>query len=363
MSKLYYRLEKSGRDTFAEYLRRAFRYGGPWTNRDLEIISVEQPEGELVFEQFFEEPEKYPLITIGSLGGNSVPMGFNDQVENIFDFTTELGTRSLSLVDFSTSVPFAFKLPSDFTGSLGGFTADMVWKLGENVEDITIQLFQDYFSTGSVLLASGSIRNFDSLDLTTYLGGFYPYPLIQKGQEYWIELTPKSGSVYRVAVDTTYNGVYSSISYSGSVPSGSLISGSIYGGLRYSPVMRIGGAHEFSVIIRCSAKNSMEKAQNLADLTEIYVKMGQYGVLDRLSTNQAKLNLSRLLVNGVSFLTSRDIAVKGVSKGALENRKRGDNDIVFTIGVTVDVRTEWHLDFDEQTIKEINVGGDLESFI
>lgn len=362
MDKLFYRFEKSGRDTFAEYLRRAFRYGGPWTNRELEIVSVDSPESELVFEQFFEELEKYPLVTVGSLAGNAVPMGFNDQIDNTYDFTSPLGSRSLALVDFSTSTPFAFQLPSDFTGSLGGFMADMLWKSGENVEDITIKLVQNYFSTGSILIASGSIQSFDSTTTSPYYGGFYPYPLIQQGNSYWIELAPLSGSVYRIAVDTTCNGSYSSISYSGSVPSGSMVSGSIYGGLRYSPLMRMGGAHEYSVIIRCSAKNSMEKAQNLADLAEIYIKMGQHGVLSRLSTNQAKLDLSRLLVNGVSFLTSKGISIKTVAKGGIENRKRGDNDIVFTIGLTVDVRTEWNLDFEESTIKDINTQGDITEF-
>jgi len=362
MDKLFYRFEKHGKDTFVEYLRRCFRYGGSWTNRELEIVSVDKPEGELVFEQFFEEPEKYPLITVGSLGGTSVSLGFNDQVDNTFDFTSPLGTRSLALVNFSTSTPFAFKLPSNFTGSLGGFITDMVWKNGENVEDITIKLFQNYFTTGSVLLASGSIQSFDSLTTSTYFGGFYSYPLIQNGQDYWIELTPKSGSVYRIAIDTTYNGVYSSIAYSGSTPIGTLVTGSIYGGLRYSPLMRMGGAQEFSIIIRCSSKNSMEKAQNLADLSEIYIKMGQYGALSRSSTNEAKLNLSRLLVDNVPFLTSKGISIKKVAKGALENRKRGDNDIIFTIGLTVDIRTEWSLDFEEQTIKEINTHGAVTGF-
>ena len=353
MSNLYYRSEKYVRDTFVEYLRRCFKYGGSWRNRELEIVSVDKPEGELVFEQFFEEPEKYPLITVGSQGGTSVLMGFNSQVDNMYDFTSELGSRSLSLVDFSTTTPFAFKLPTDFTGSLGGFVADMMWKDGSNVDDITIKLFENYFTTGSVLIASGSIRNFDSLKLQTYFGSFYPYPAIQDKKEYWIELTPQSGSVYRIATDPTYNGVYSSVIYSGNIPSGSLTSGSIYGGLRYSPVLRMGGANEFSVIIRCSAKNSMEKAQNLVDLSEIYIKMGQHGIFNRQSTNVTKIDLSRLMVNGVSFLTSRGISVKNISKGAIENRKRGDNDIIFTIGLTVECRSEWNLDFNEQVVKEI----------
>jgi hypothetical protein len=160
--------------------------------------------------------------------------------------------------------------------------------------------------------------------------------------------------VYRIAVDPTYNGLYSAISYSGSVPLGIPVSGSLYGGMRLSPVFRLGGAHEYTLSIKCSMKNSIAIAANLADLAEIYVKLGQYGVIDRMSTANAKVDLSRFVENGVPFFTSKGIAIKEVRRGGLETRKRGDNDNVFSMSVSVDVRSEWNMDFNEEHILDID---------
>jgi len=51
-----------------------------------------------------------------------------------------------------------------------------------------------------------------------------------------------------------------------------------------------------------------------------------------------------------------------VSKTAVENRKRGDNDIIFTAGVVVELRSEWSMDYDEQHILDIDVEGALTAY-
>jgi hypothetical protein len=358
MSSLYYRFEQSARDTFVEFMRRAFRYGGPWMNRDLEIISVSGSVNDLVYETFFEEPEHYPVVTVSTGAGQHVSMGFNDQVENLYDVQYPMGTRSLALVDFSNAAPVAFRLPSTFTGSVGGVDVDLMWKSGYDVDDIDLAIYAGSSLTGSVvLLSSGSIQNLDVLTPTTFFGGLYPHVDINAGTSYWLVMTPQSGSVYRISVDTSPSWGYISPS-----PSGSIVSGSLYGDIRYAPVMRMGGAHEFTVSIRCSAKNSMEKAQNLADLTEVYVKLAQYALLNRTLDTVTKMDLSRFYINGVPYLTSKGFTVKSVSKGAMENRKRGDNDIVFTAGVNVEVRAEWSMDFDEQHILDIDLVGGVDSY-
>lgn len=358
MSSLYYRFEQTARDTFVEFMRRAFRYGGPWMNRDLEIISVSGSVSDLVYETFFEEPEHYPVVTVGSGAGQHVPMGFNDQVDNMYDFQYPMGTRSLSLVDFSSSTPIAFKLPSALTGSIGGVDVDLMWKTGYNVDDIDLAVYSGPSLTGSVvLLSSGSIANTDVTTPTSFFGGFYPYVDINAGTDYWLVMTPQSGSVYRISVDTSPVWGYVTPS-----PSGSIVSGSLYGGVRYAPALRMGGAHEFTISIRCSAKNSMEKAQNLADLTEIYIKLAQHAVLNRALSTPTKMDLSRFYVNGIPYLASKGFAIKSVSKTAMENRKRGDNDIIFTTGVNVEVRAEWSMDYDEQQILEIDVIGGVDSY-
>ena len=142
-----------------------------------------------------------------------------------------------------------------------------------------------------------------------------------------------------------------------------LTAGSIYGGIRFYPVKRMAGAQEFTVTIRCSAKNSIEKAQNLSDLIEIYTKLAQYGSFNRTNTNPTKITLSQLVKNSVAFLGNQGIFIKNVSKSGIENRRRGDNDIIFTISVNIDVRTEWSADFDEQFIKafEPTVTGEIPS--
>jgi len=359
MGNFYYRFEQATRAVFEEYLRRVFRYTGSWDNRDLEIVQIDDHNGEMVYETFFEDQEVYPVVTIGSTGGQNIRMGFNDQLQNIYDFDVALGIRSLQLVDFSAMAPIAFQFPTIFTGSISGVTCDMRHKPCYPTDDITVKLWQNYFNpTGSVLLASGSIRNFDKSGMGTFFAQIWPKTDLIAGNDYWFEFTPQSGSIYQIAVDPTYNGLYSSVSYSGGVPQGNMISGSLYGGMRLSPVFRLGGAHEFNLVIKCSAKNSIEKAGNLADLAEVYVKLGQYGVIDRSSTTNAKVNLSRFMVNGVPFFTSKGITIKNVTKGGIENRRRGDNDIIFSVGVTVEVRTEWNMDFDENHILDIEAMAD-----
>ena len=353
MSNLYFRFEQYARDTFVEYLRRAFRYGGPWENRELEVVSVSGSVGDLVYEAFFEEAEHYPVVTVSTGQGQNVPMAFNNQIEDLYDVRYPMGTRSLELLEFSTSAPVAFRLPQAFSGSISGLDLDLMWSDGQNVDDIGIEIYSAYGTANEVLRASGSIQSTDVQTPTAFFAGVYPAVPINAGEEYWAVLTPQSGSIYKIAVDPTANDVYWP-----SAPVGTVLSGSIHGGLRVAPQMRMGGAHECTVVVRCSAKNSMERAQNLADLTELYTRLGQHAVLNRLSANPTRMDLSRLYVGGVPYLTSRGLTVKSVSKTALENRRRGDNDTVFTAGVAIDVRTEWSLDFDEQNILDIDVLGD-----
>ena len=355
MSNLYYRFEGFSRNVFEEYLRRVYSYTGPWDNRDLEIVQIDESAETFVFQTFFEEQEVYPVITISTTGGSNVRMGFNDQVQNVYDYDIPLGVRSLQLVPFSTDSPVAVQLPTNFTGSISGFTCDMIHTPGYPVDDITVNLWQNYFSTtGSILLASGSIRNFDFPGMKTFFAQVWPYTVLQPGNDYWVEFMPQSGSIYRLAVDPSCNGFYSSIAYSGGVPTGNLVSGSLYGGMRLSPVFRLGGAHEFNLQIKCSMKNSIEKAQNLADLAELYIKLGQHGNIDRGLLTNAKFNFSRFQENGVAFFTSQGISIKNVTKGGIENRRRGDNDIIFSVGVTVELRTEWNIDVDEDHILDID---------
>lgn len=352
MSNLFYRFEKAGRDIFEQYLRRVYHYAGPWDNRDLEIVQVDDNSGEMVWETFFEDQEIYPVVTISTTGGTHVRMGFNDVVQNIFDFDAPLGIRSLQMATFSTDQPVAFKLPT-FTGSISGFTVDMLHVNPYPTDDIAVKLFQNYFTTGSVLLASGSIRNFDGPTIKTFFAQIWPHTVLHPGNDYWAEFTPASGSIYRISLDPTYNGVYSLITYSGSVPIGNPVSGSLYGGMRLSPIFRLGGAHEYNLSIKCSMKNSMNIAQDLADLAQLYVKLGQHGVIDRESPVAGKVDISRFQADGVPFFTSKELQIKNVSKGGMETRKRGDNDIIFTFNVTVEVRSEWNFDVDEDHILDI----------
>lgn len=340
-----------------EFLRRVYRYGGPWANTDLEIVSLSGSVTDTVYEAFFEEAEHYPVVTVSTGAGQNVPMSLNNQIENLYDVVYPMGERSLGLVEFSTDAPVAFRLPSTVTGSVSGFEVDLIWKRGYNVDDIGIEVYSGYTSTGSVLLSSGSIQNTDTEVLKTFFAGVYPHVYLNRGTEYWVVFTPQSGSVYKIAVDTT-----STYGYITPAPLGDLVSGSLAGGVRYSPVMRMGGAHEVLLNIKCSAKNSMKKAQDLADLAEIYTRLAQHGDINRASTNITRTDLARLYVDGAKYLTDRGFSVKSVNKLGMTDRKRGDNDIVFTTGVTVELRSEWFVDYDEQHILDIDVSGDITSY-
>ena len=358
MSQIHWTYEGNARKIFVDYIRRFLKYAGPWVNKDIAIIDLGQDETGAVFQTFEEEAEKYPIVTVSSANGRYMPMGLNDQIDNFYDVALPLGNRSLQWANFSTNTPIAFQLPTNVTGSFSSLALNMVWnESGGITDDINVNVYSNYFSpTSSVLISSGTIPSFDALHISQYICQLNPHFTLSPGSNYWVEMTPSQGSTYKIAVDPgVINLGYAFISYQNSVPSGSILNGSISGGLRYSPVFRLGGAQEFTINVKVSAKNSINKAQNIVDLLEIAIKLAQYGNLSRKSLNATKIDLSQLIPNGVSYFTSQGISVKGISKSQIDNRRRGDNDNIFTITLGVDIRTEFFYDADELLIKDIFV--------
>jgi hypothetical protein len=74
---------------------------------------------------------------------------------------------------------------------------------------------------------------------------------------------------------------------------------------------------------------------------------------DRDSTNSLKY--TDILENKVSTLMNKGIHIKDIRIGAVENRKRGENDNIFTVPITVNVFSEWFQDYSVDLLKDINV--------
>lgn len=345
---MYYRVNKYLIDTVVRYLRRVFRYNNQWTNTGLEIVNLADGKEELVFEKFFEENEKYPILTVSPQGGAFTKLAFNDQVLTTGESSYNLGNRSHTAVRVSDTEILKVKIPDDALNStIKGVCAYAAWT-GERVggDNISVSLYKNYL-TSPELIASGSLPGFLEQTYSDVYTDIYPSTALTE-EDYWLVFQTSSGSVYSFGIDEDKtSSVY--VYGTGSVQA----SGSIDGQLYLPAFMRIGTMYDGAIMIRCQSKNDSGKAYTLSELTSIYIQLAKHAKLSRETTAQDGLLLNHLNSDVVSELTSKGIYIKDVRIGALEERRRGENDVIFTVSVTVDFNTEWYEEFTAETIAEI----------
>ena len=140
-------------------------------------------------------------------------------------------------------------------------------------------------------------------------------------------------------------------------PAGSTnASGSINGGVVLPASLRIGTNFEGSCMIRCMAKNTTKDVYRLSELLSQYFTLAKHSELSRQTdaTDGTRLGLLEPLGPlAVGEFTLKDIAIRSIRIGGVETRRRGENDVIFIIGVTVDFFSEWHEDYAAQAIGDI----------
>jgi hypothetical protein len=328
------------------FLRRVFRYNTQWTNTNLAIVQFSSGSEQLVFEQFFEENERYPVITVTALGGNYSNAGFNDIVQSVDDDYVSFGDRALSYAVISDTSVLGAQVPSDaYNETVRGLWTNFAWS-GDRVggDDIQVALYKNYTTTKDIV-ASASITGSNSQRYNSVFAEFYPYVSLTDS-DYWIEYQTSSGSTYNMALDTNATTLYK---YGGVTATGS-----INGSLVLPTYLRYGGHYEGSVQIRCMAKNDTATARDLGELSAQYVMLAKH----------AQLNRTSIAIDGLANDSLNDLVgewfakgfyIKGVHQGALENRRRGEHDLIFISAVTIDIFADWHQDYPATSLKDIEI--------
>lgn len=343
---MYYRFDKYLVNEFITYLRRVFRYNTEWANKDLELVQFPSGSGPLVFEQFFEENEKYPIIVVSSNGGNYTNVAFNDFIGSYDNDDILFGDRSLQYVVVGETSKLAVQLPLEaYSETLRGVWVNMAWSGAySGGDDLQVFLYKGYDTT-KTLVSSASVPGTTCQVFKRVFSEFYPYVALND-TDYWMEIFTSAGSTYNIGIDTNSTTYYDS----GGIRS----TGSIDGSLVLTPFLRYGGHYEGSFSIRCMAKNDTSTARNLSELSAQYILLAKHAKLDRTTDSiNGLLNDVLHSVDGEWF--GKGFYIKGVHQGVLENRRRGENDVIFISSITVDVFSEWFQDYPATSIKDIDV--------
>ena len=347
---MYFRLEEHALTVFVDYIRRVFRYNSEWVNQGLEIVQFPSGSAELAFEQFFEENEKYPVMTLATQGGNFAQIAFNDFIDSFDSDIVPMGTRMQGSVVLDGSNSLAVQLPlvtlDDTARAVKVTMAATSFQSGGGT--IYANLYSN-FQTAPVLVASASISGDIDTSFNELYGEFFPFVSLS-GQDYWMTFTSPSGSSYYIGIDTTAQTLYQ-------YPVGAAnATGSINGSIVLPAFWRYGTNFEGSILVNCQSKNGSKEARKLAELTVQYFTLAKHAQLSRLQGATDGLQLGEFQPDGpgaIGEFLSKDLMIRQIREGPLGNRRRGENDVIFTVPVTVDYYSEWHEDFPAKTIRTI----------
>jgi len=343
---MHWRAQKYIVEEIVKLIRRIFFYNSSWVNTDIEIVQFSSGSEQLVFEQFLEENEKYPVITVGSNGVNFTNTSLNNIIQSVERDGTVLGERALSMVNISDVDKLVVQLPSSSLNKIYDVICTTYAWTGDRCggDDIDIYLYSDYFNN-PILITSASLPGTLSRKFVSNITEFQPSVFILAGKDYWITYQTSSSSVYAIAIDTESNSLYNF--------KNTMYSGSVVGSLLSPPCLRVGGSIESNISIKCMSKNGTKHAYDISELISQYLLLMKHAQIDRLSTNM--LSESRIVSNIVGELTSKGIYIKNIHTGPVEMRRRGENDLIFTIPITLDIFSEWFNDYSIDRIKDIGI--------
>ncbi len=345
---MYIRSEKYVIETFTKTLRRIFRLNSQWNNIDYELIQISSGSSISIFEQYNEENERYPMVMVAGTNVNYSNPAFNNLIGEYDNNSLDIGERPLSYTLFdnfnSVFIPFPNTVNTEI---VRGFASKIAWAgQGTGGGEIALNLYKDYDTT-PLLVSSGSIDGAIFINVFDYYyADLYP-KIVCDSSKYALQLLPLDDSTYYAAIDTTTNDFYYQRSQ--------ICSGSIVSKVMLQAFTRVGGNVEGSLVLKCRAKNSTAIARNLAELIAIYTQLLKHAEISR-KVNSLDLTLNNYIVSGiVNEWLQKGIVIKGIRTGGLEVTRRGDNDNLFAINVTIDYLADWFEDYNQETIENINI--------
>ncbi|MCK9472000.1 MAG: hypothetical protein M0Q88_09650 [Bacilli bacterium] len=350
---MHWKLNKYLVEQTTRILRRLFTYNTQWTNSDIEIVQIASGSAGKIFEQYFKEKERYPVVIIEAAGGNYSQLAFNDLWRVVNDDVIAFGDRALNYEEISDVNQLQIPISDNYKGEiLRGIDVKLAWSgNGVGGDNINVNVYSN-FTTFPQLIGSGSIEGNTSIGFKNYFAEFAS-PITLTGEDFYITFDTGNLSSYYIAIDPNYNNIYR-FNQNGSI---SESSGSIVGNLYLPAFIRLGTNFESSLNFIVQAKNDTKTVYNLVELIAIYFTLAKHGSISRESSAIDGLKLETLQTESlsVSELSDRGIYVRNIRQGGLITRKRGDNDNIFSMTVSIDFFTEWFQDFPADTIKDFNI--------
>lgn len=350
---MHWKLNKYLVEQTTRLLRRLFTYNNQWVNQDIDIVQVSSGSAGKVFEQYFREKERYPVVIIEAAGGTYSPLAFNDLWRVVNNDVIPLGESALSYVEISDVNQLQIPISDDYVDEiLRGIDVKLAWTgNGAGGDNIDVNVYKN-FTTTPVLLGSGSITGNTSIRFKNYFTEFTD-PITLSGDDFYITFNTDTLSSYYLAIDPDYDSIYK-YDQNGSVSEGS---GSIVGNLFLPAFIRLGTNFESTLNFIVQAKNNTAEVYNLSELIAINFNLMKHGSISRKSDAVNGLQLETLQTGSISVseLSDRGIYVRSIRQGGIITRKRGDNDVIYSINVSVDFFTEWFQDFPADTVKDFNI--------
>lgn len=345
---MFWRSENEVIEEFVKLFRRVIKYKTSWVNRGLQIVDISENTPK-VYEKFFEDNEQYPIITIAGGGYIRTNQSFNSYLGTLQSKIVDMGTRGLGLALVDSTHDVSFALPVDIDNddilhSMDFFALST--ELESNLGTLDIELRQDSF-TGSIV-SSASVANITTPVYNKYFTEFYPHSVLSV-DNYWLVFSTSVNNSFLIGIDDTALNIFNY--NSGSVTQAS---GSMHGKLYTPPRLRLGGAIEGTITIKCSDKNSTKRPREILSIIANYINILTQAQLTR-SAGVDNTTLAMDADRAVDEWLLNDIRIKAIRQGSSQERRRGENDIIHSYDLIVDYYTEWNQDYQKDLLSEITI--------
>jgi len=331
--------------TFVDLIQRIFTYNQRFVNQGISVIEIPSASSKVfAVEQFHENFERYPIVTVGVLGGNYMHTSINNYIGDSTP-SVDLGVYAYSYQLITGSDTLAFSLPTDvIVSGSSGFTFNVAWSGTGSGYGINYTIYQNY-TTAAQSVASGVIAAGEYTSITPIYTPFIPDLQFSSG-DVWMVLTPASSSSYLLMVDPTVTASYQYNSHS--------YSGSLVGNIQLPNMLRVGGAFTSSYSITCTSKNDSTICYDIIELIAQYLELTKNAQISRASGNVDGLKLYDLVLSVAGELTQKEIYIQSVRQGGLTRQMRGENDELFSLMLTVTCYTLWNEDFHVEQLQTVS---------
>jgi hypothetical protein len=345
---VFWRGPKAIKSELVRYLTRVVTQDTRFRNIGLDVIDV--PANAQIIEQFSFEKEFYPRISVAATNNRQIDTGFNNQI-GVLREEYPIGSFGTKYENTANGA-IQQRLDTEFNDTtIKGIEFD-IFGTGGLQENVDIFLGT---ASGSVVtpIVSGSVLPDDGIGWQHVNAVFNATASITSSlQPYYVVLS--SAGTYYLMVDETSDKGGHAVS-ANPYALGTVVDEDIMLMLVGPQSYRLGGLDEISLTFRCEMMNDQKVSEDLAELTEKYLKLARYAGVNVDWTDKLALLSTVGVQEALGELHSKGIYVATVTTGGEEQRRRGPNDIVYGKTITCIVNSEWGKDFDLEELEDIDL--------